>query len=130
MKTLSQILAEKVYIQVEQFGKNHSKGTKVRDSYCSMVERLPVLVHSAGLVQALAFLMSRGDDAYNALLNQLAAVLGSEDSDKLLASCQNAEFKEYRYLTHNVNIALSWFKRFAVSILDCKSKPEKRKGDS
>lgn len=130
MKTLSQTLAEKVYTQVEQFEETHPKGEKIRDSYCSMVERLPVLVHSAGLVQALAFLMSRGDEAYPVLLKQLAVVLGFENGDRLLKSCQNAEFKEYRYMTHKTNIALSWFKRFAVSILDCKSKPEKRKGDS
>lgn len=123
MKTISQSLAEVVYPKVEEFGKDVPKDSEIRKKYCTIVERLPVLVHNAGLIQALAFVRSKEEKAYDRLLEQLASVMGCSDSDELLKKCQKAEFQEYRYLTFKVNAALMWFKRFSLSILECKPKP-------
>lgn len=113
MKTLEQELAQKVYQRIEPLQESED-----RKQYGSMAHRLPVLVHTAGLVQALAFVEDREIDAHKKLLNHLAEALDFDDRQALLEKSRTAAFQEYRYLTHRVNIALTWFKRFAQSVLD------------
>lgn len=118
MITLEQQFARDIYAIVKAYGDQHPEGTKERKQYGSMAHRLPVLVHTAGLVQALAFVADRGKEPHKELLGHLAQVLYERaDVDALLENSRNDSFQDYRYLTQRVNIALSWFKRFAQSVL-------------
>lgn len=118
MNTLDQHFAKHIYQLVNDYASLHPEGTKERKQYGSMAHRLPVLVHTADLVQALAFVVDRGKDPHKELLDHLAQVLSDcADVDAMLENSRNYRFQEYRYLTQRVNIALSWFKRFAQSVL-------------
>ena len=118
MNTLEQKFARDIYTIVSAYGQQNPEDSKERKQYGSMAHRLPVLVHSAGLVQALAFVNDRGKPPHKELLDHLVQVLEDcDDVDMLLERSRSDDFKEYRYLTQRVSIALSWFKRFAQSVL-------------
>lgn len=120
MRTLEQEFAEKVYEKVEKFGENHPKETKKteRDQYGSMAHKLPVLIRTAGLAEALAFVESRGKDAHKKLLDDLAVVISENSKDDLLKKSRKDGLQEYMYLTRRTMLALKWFKRFAQSVLE------------
>lgn len=98
------------------------KDEAYRDAYGSMAFKLPVLIRSAGLAQALAFVEARGRAEHNDLLDHLAkAVLNdpSANGELLATRSRDADdLGEYVYLTHEVMAALVWYKRFAQSVLD------------
>jgi len=125
MNTLEQDLAQSVYEKVSAYGKAHPEDTSERKQYGSMAHRLPVLVHNAGLVHALAFVEDRDKDAQKILMEHLAAVLGFDERKNLLDESRTAPFQDYRYLTHRAVIALTWFKRFAQSVLKIEPGSEK-----
>lgn len=114
MKTLNQQWANKILEQVEKVPKDKT----YRQKYGSMSHKLPVLVRTAGLVQALSFVEARGESAHHQLLTDLATILGHEnDKDALLTRVYKANLDEYMYLTQRVLAALLWYKRFAQSVL-------------
>lgn len=117
MKTLEQKYAEQIYQQVEQFGEQNPEGTKKRKQYGSMSHKLPVLVRTAGLTQALAFVDSRGKDAHKDLLAHLADVVVGGDTETFLAKSREDELQDYMYLMRKTMLALTWYKRFAQSVL-------------
>ena len=117
MKTLEQQFAAKIYEQVDQYGDDHQLGSDERKKYGSMAHKLPKLVKTAGLVQALAFVSSRGKDPHKALLEHLAFVVTDNNTGDFLLQSQNAEIQDYIYLTKRTMLALKWYKRFAQSIL-------------
>ena len=85
-----------------------------RQKYGSMAHKLPVLIRTAGLAQALAFVDSRGSDEQRQLLEHIAQVVSEED---LLRRSRESELADYMRLTRNVLAALVWYKRFAQSVL-------------
>jgi CRISPR-associated protein Cmr5 len=87
--------------------------------YGAMAHKLPILIHSAGLAQALAFVASRfkKEDIHQQLLTDLAETIGKENKQELLERARCAELREYMRLTQQVLGALLWYKRFAQSIL-------------
>ena len=102
-----------------------------RDQYGALCHKLPILIRTAGLTQALAFVATRkGEGPYNGpfhrLLHDLALTVGYKDGDtaetsaeaRLLAASRTAHLSEYMYLTQRVLAALVWYKRFAESVLD------------
>jgi CRISPR-associated protein Cmr5 len=120
MRTLEQEFAEKVYEKVDEFGRDHPKNTKQteRDQYGSMAHKLPVLIRTAGLAEALAFVESRGKDAHKKLLDDLAFVISEDSREELLKKSRKDGLQEYMYLTRRTILALKWFKRFAQSVLE------------
>ena len=89
---------------------------KVRDvadgnqkEYKAMAQEMPVLVRSAGLVQALTFLQSRS--AHMQLLEDLATTLGCENGAALVERSRTSPLPEYIRLTEQVIDALQWYKR-------------------
>lgn len=108
MRTRNQEYAAQIFKQVEQVGEDERK------KYGSLAHRLPVLIRTAGLSQALAFVDARGGAAGKKLLAHIAAVVNEEE---LLARNRTAELAEYMRLTRNVLAALAWYKRFAQSVL-------------
>ncbi len=111
MLTRNQEYAAKIFEQVMRVGEEQ------RGKYGSLAHRLPVLIRTAGLAQALAFVDARGDTAGKILLDDIAAILKLENKEKLLECSREAELPEYMRLTRYVLIAMTWYKRFAQSVL-------------
>src|SRR5712692_10915034 len=111
MQTRDQKYAVDVYKKVSQVT------DKNRNSYGSMAHKLPILIRTAGLAQALAFVESKAKNktALKQLLNDL-----SETVDKpgiLTETARTAPLSEYMLLTQQTMAALLWYKRFAQSVL-------------
>lgn len=115
MQTLEQQFAARIYDQVLPY-----KEKPDRKQYGSMAYTLPILVRSAGLAQALAFVASRKKAPYDQLLDHLAEVVLGEGADgkRYLEQSRKAELQEYMRLTRRTMLALKWYKRFAESVLD------------
>lgn len=108
MQTRSQCYAAQIFVQVSRVGEEERK------KYGSLAHRLPVLIRSAGLAQALAFVRAKGGPAGERLLADLAAAVGQADLERR-SRC--ADLLEYMRLTRDVLAALVWYKRFAQSVL-------------
>lgn len=115
MRTREQIYADRVFKLVSQL---KARSKQARDEYGSMAHKLPVLIRSAGLAQALEFVNSREKESQKQLLNDLANVLQFERRDALLARSREAPLGEYMRLTQDALQALLWFKRYAQSVLE------------
>ncbi|VAW32274.1 hypothetical protein MNBD_CHLOROFLEXI01-4968 [hydrothermal vent metagenome] len=123
MKTVHQRLAADVYERVMEIHDNHDE--KYHKKYGTMAHKMPILVHTAGLMQAIAFVHAKGtkndNDAWKQFLNDLAQTLEFSrpeyNRDALLRDAQRAEIGDYILLTRRVSNALLWYKRFAESIL-------------
>lgn len=108
MQTREQRYAKTIYGQIEQLREED------REDYLTMTKRLPFLIRSAGLTQALHFA-----DTRTAGSKQLVADLGNAISENnLLSQSRNSEINEYIYLTEKCLTALSWYKRIAQSLLE------------
>ncbi|WP_202976769.1 type III-B CRISPR module-associated protein Cmr5 [Candidatus Oscillochloris fontis] len=90
-----------------------------KQAYGSMAHGLPILIRSAGLVQAVAFVQSRpnSQQPQKDLLTDLAIVLGYPNADSLGTASRKPPLASYMRLTHEALAALLWFKRFAQSVL-------------
>jgi CRISPR-associated protein Cmr5 len=93
---------------------------KERDLYGSMAQKLPALIRSAGLCQALHFVKSRKKDPLNKLLGHIAGQLKRvdpeiQDMDSLCARARKAELAHYIWLTREALATLSWYGRLARS---------------
>ena len=118
MHTLQQEYAQNVYKKVEGFGQRYSKDTRERTQYGAMAHKFPVLVRQAGLIQALAFVYTRGKDAHKMLLEDLAQVVAGQSAEDFVRQCREADLTAYMWLTRQTLSALEWFKRFAQSVLE------------
>jgi CRISPR-associated protein Cmr5 len=121
MHTLQQEYAQKVYETVESFGQQNVKGSPERTQYGSMAHRFPVLARQAGLIQALAFVHTRGKrgkKAHKVLLEDLAQVVAGQSAEEFVRQCRGADLTTYMWLTRQTLSALEWFKRFAQSVLE------------
>jgi CRISPR-associated protein Cmr5 len=118
MQTREQKYAVGSFDQVSAFRASHVQ--LEIDQYGSMAHQLPVLVRTAGLVQALTFVQARGKPAHKQLLDHLAATIDVEDGEQLAAAARAANLPAYMRLTQQVLAALVWYKRFAQSVLDVK----------
>jgi CRISPR-associated protein Cmr5 len=113
--TRNQKFAAKAYQQVSSL---KPKEKSFQDKYGSLAHRLPFLVRSAGLAQALEFVASRGGDEGGIILNHVAENLGQGTSENLRNQIRKAPLNEYMKLTRDVMAALQWYKRFTQSVLD------------
>ena len=85
--------------------------------YGAMAHKLPILVYTAGLLQALEFVCSRGEPIQKRLIEHLALTIGQPDTPALMKTVREADLRVYMRLTRQVFAALLWYKRFAQSIL-------------
>lgn len=87
--------------------------------YGSLAHKLPILIHTAGLAQALTFVDARVDEAISKrFLDDLAKTVDQKDGKTLVKNVREAKLSEYMLLTQQVLAALLWYKRFAQSILN------------
>jgi CRISPR-associated protein Cmr5 len=112
MQTIDQQYADTVRQQVLeiQLDPNYRK-------YGAMAHKLPVLIYTAGLLQALEFVCSRGEPIQKRLIEHLALTIGQSDAPALMKAVREADLSGYMRLTRQVLAALLWYKRFAQSIL-------------
>jgi CRISPR-associated protein Cmr5 len=114
MQTRKQKYADQIYNQISALEEqDHQK-------YGTMALKLPALVRTAGLVQALTFVDARRDAAQKKLLDHLATSLGFQNKDALLAQARAADLSTYIVLTEQAMAALDWYKRYAQSVLKVK----------
>ncbi len=113
MQTLDQQYAASAYEQVLPI-----KEEEDYKKYGAMAHKLPILIHTAGLVQALEFVNSRGKPIQRRLLDHLAITIGLGNTETLLQTVKQAPLSGYIRLTRQILAALLWYKRFAQSILD------------
>lgn len=109
MQTRDQKYAADVYEKVSKIKEAD------RASYGSMAHKLPILIHKAGLAQALSFVDSRGNPSQKQLLIDLQGTV--ESQNPLVERAREVELSEYMLLTKQVLDALLWYKRFAQSVL-------------
>lgn len=114
MQTRDQKYADQAFQHVSNL-KGQKTQTEYRQ-YGAMAHKLPILIRTAGLAQALAF-VERGSETQQCLLDHLAEVTQMETRDTLLQRSREAHLSEYTFLTEQVMAALLWYKRFAQSVL-------------
>lgn len=123
MKTINQEYATKALERVQtahdKYPTEPKKAHSYRKKYGTMAHKLPILIRTAGLTQALAFVEAKGAKtaAWQDYLNDVAQTIGRADSQALLQESRNAQLNNYIRLTREVSAALLWYKRFAESIL-------------
>lgn len=110
-----------------------SETPAVREIYKDLAQKLPVLVHEAGLARALAFAQGKAAagadgsaqrEAWKKLLSHLAQAVESEDVDAFVGRVREAELGQYMYLTREVGTALLWFKRLSQALFSDPLAPE------
>ena len=120
--TLEQDRAAKAFADVSAVASAHGKSTPQSKSYGSFALKLPVLVRTAGLCQALHFLDSRGKETATLLLQHLAAQLTRVDPDiatrGLLDRVRQADLPTYLRLSRETVAIATWYARLAQSVLD------------
>lgn len=96
---------------------------KVRDLYGSMAQKLPVLIRTAGLCQALHFVRSRNNKPIlGTLLDHLAAQLqrvdaSITDGSKLCERVRTVDLTQYLWLTREALASAEWYSRLSQSEL-------------
>ncbi len=120
MQTREQIYAQGVHALVSRVA---VRNDAEKNAYGAIAHKLPVLIRTAGLAQALAFTATR-DSTQQQLLHDLATVMGFEQGETLLKASRDTSLSEYMYLTQEALAALLWFKRYAESVLDVQSGAE------
>jgi len=88
--------------------------------YGSMALKLPALIRSAGLCQALYFVKSRPKPVLKTLLDHLGEQLHRVDADiddmeSLCARARATDLAQYVWLTREALAAASWYGRLARS---------------
>jgi CRISPR-associated protein Cmr5 len=88
--------------------------------YGSMAQKLPALIRSAGLCQAVHFVKSRRKPALNMLLEHLGKQLHRADSaiDDMSSLCDRArdtDLAGYVWLTREALASVTWYGRLARS---------------
>lgn len=91
-------------------------------AYGAVCNKLPILVHTAGLTAALHFVAGRKASQRRLLAHlaqQLhdAGLLEDDSAEGLLAATRVAELAELQALTLEAQRCLLWYKRFVKSVL-------------
>jgi CRISPR-associated protein Cmr5 len=116
MLTRDQKYASTVYDQVCKV-KIEKQEKQEYKKYGAMAHKLPILIYTAGLAQALEFVNARGEEIQKILLKDLAVTIGQKDAQALLDHVRGLQLSGYMLLTQQILAALLWYKRFAQSIL-------------
>ena len=115
--TKNQIRAEISYNCVKKI---RDSGEKSRDdeekNYLRLARSFPALVHTCGLVQAIAFVNAKEREAGKDYLHHLATVMPL-DPRILAEKSRTASLLEYQRLTRDAMDSAAWLKRYAETLL-------------
>ena len=107
--TKEQLMAREAYISVET--RRNESGFK---DYKTFALSFPSLIHSCGLVQALAFANAKDKGGY---ISDLQKVFDKIDSaGDLLVKSRETPVMEYMRITRHAISAASWIKRYCQAI--------------
>jgi len=109
IRTRTQQWAEEAFQAVSE-RRNYPK----KNDYVTFAKSFPALIHTCGLVQALAFAEAKNRED---LLSDLAAVLGLRE-DRLLSDSRTTNVVAYLRLSRDALAAAGWLKRYAEALLD------------
>lgn len=123
MATLDQRRAALAFEHVSEFVGDAKQGDAKK--YASMVHKLPALLASAGLCQALYFVESRSDERrehQRKLVDHLAKQLERIDPQitstaKLLERTRGADLASYLRLTQETIACAAWYRRMVQAVL-------------
>ena len=126
LQTRSQKFASSIHAKVSELATpaEVSAGQKQKSrakKYGAMAHKLPVLIRTAGLAQALAFVEASGEKMHQKLLQDLSEIVTPGRNLSEICRSTETSLQEYMRLTRAALEALLWFKRFAQSVLDVKS---------
>jgi CRISPR-associated protein Cmr5 len=123
--TLEQQRAAAAFEHVRAIAGRHAKESTERKQYAAMAQKLPVLIRTAGLCQALHFLQSRRKDrqVLGDLLEHLAAQLarterGIQNGDQLCEKVRKATLPSYVWMTREALATAEWYARLSQSELE------------
>lgn len=93
-----------------------------RVRYGSMAQKLPILIRTAGLCEALHFVRSRDKPILGELLDHLARQLARTDpavgdGASLCVRVRQADITQYLWMTREALAAAEWYARLAQSEL-------------
>ncbi len=105
------------------------------DNYRSYVRRIPTMILTNGLGQALAFVKAKSKEgnAYELIYSQLTEYLRSnstarikmpEDKNDLVGWVISCDSTEYHYITQEILAFLNWLKRFAEGMIEAEETGE------
>ncbi len=109
--TRNQIRAEKAYKCVEE-----KVGEGDEKDYRQLTRSFPALVHTCGLVQAIAFVTAKERETGEDYLRHLATVMPF-DHEILAKKSRSADLLEYQRLTRDAMDSAAWLKRYAETLL-------------
>jgi len=128
--------AKAVYEKVQSFKgelENLSEDEKKKkaERYGGMALKFPALLRSAGLMQAVAFVETRGKDEHKRFIQDFVDVLSRFDPEdtknkNYFERIMTAELPEYMRITREALAIAEWFSRFAQSILKVKLGAEEK----
>ena len=117
MTIRSQKYAQEAYPLVAEMQKH-----QLEVKYRTLALNFPSMILQSGLSQAIGFLMAKGKDEHQMLLDHLATlVLGKQAQDKQLhQTILTADLTHYQLLTRQTLEAASWLKRYTQALLEKK----------
>jgi CRISPR-associated protein Cmr5 len=117
MKSYDQKMAEEAFKCVSL-----RKGKEKYQEYQSLAMTFPSLIHSCGLVQAVAFAEAKNKEYARDYANDLAAVLNMVETDVDLSDAsRSADILQYMRLSRRALSAASWLKRYVQTFSDDKT---------
>lgn len=113
MQTRDQKYAVDILDKVSKVSKEKKEYQNI---YGGMSHKLPILIRTAGLAQALSFVEAKAIkvNALQQFLKDLSETVGKQD---LARGSRELPLSEYFRLTQQIMAALLWYKRFAQSVL-------------
>lgn len=120
--TLQQKRAALAFQHVEPLSLPTADATE-RDEYGTMAQKLPVLIRTAGLCQALHFVKSRKKPALTRLLDHLAQQMkrtdaGISDAKSLCEKVREADLSTYVWMSREALASAEWYARLSQSELN------------
>lgn len=120
MKLRSHEMAQQAFACVE-------KRKEKKKEYGALAHKLPVLILQNGLAQASGFLMAKGEAHHQALLEDLAHLLGKPDGKSLHQTVIAADVTQTMLLTRRSLEAAGWLKRYVQGVLKVDATGEESK---
>ena len=118
--TKEQLMAQEAFSKVQG-----RQGKENFADYKSFALAFPSLIHSCGLVQAVAFAKSKKKDDF---IKDLQAVFDKIDNaGDLQKRSREAQILEYMRITRHAISAASWIKRYCQAVPD--KKDDKKAGE-
>jgi len=116
--TKNQIRAEIAYGCVnKKVHKNADKSQKEEEKkYLQLARSFPALVHTCGLVQAVAFVTAKEKETGKDYLHHLETIMPLAP-ETLAKMSRSADLLEYQRLTRDAMDSAAWLKRYAETLL-------------